>query len=70
MYCNWEAGALIDIDGRDGVCAFNVGDEGMMAWLDVAPGIMYSLTVEDDANQDDMMAMAEMIFVPLQGDVE
>ena len=70
MYCKWDAGATIDIDGRDGVVAFNEGKEGMIAWLDVVPGIMYSLTTEENANQQDLMAMAEMLFVPMQGEAD
>lgn len=70
MYCKWKACALVDVDGRDGVIAFNEGKEGMIAWLDVVPGIMYSLTTEEDANQQDLMAMAEMLFVPMQGEAD
>lgn len=66
----WKASATIDISYCEGVAAFNEGDAGFVAWLDVAPGVLYSLSMEDDCNQDLLMNMAESIFVPVQGDAE
>ena len=70
MNYEWKAGASIDINYCDGVAAFNDGKAGFVAWLDVVPGILYSLGMEDDCSQDLLMNMAESIFVPVQGDAE
>ena len=67
---DWEACASIDIAHCDGIAAFNDGKAGFVAWLDVAPGILYSLGVNDNCSQDELMKMAEAVFVPMQGDVE
>jgi hypothetical protein len=38
-------------------------------WFDAAPGLMYSLSaVGADLNGLDPLAVAEQIFVPMQGD--
>lgn len=66
----WKASATIDIGHCEGIAAFNDGAAGFVSWLDVAPGILYSLGMEDGCNQDLLMTMAEEIFVPVQGDAE
>ena len=65
----WEGCATIDVDYCNGVCAFNEGDAGFIAWLDVAPGILYSLGMNDGCTQDLLMDTADAIFVPVQGNV-
>lgn len=70
MHYDWECVSLIDIaESRDAVVAFNEGKEGFIAWLDVVPGVLYSLSVEKGASQELLMNTAEVCFVPLQGDV-
>lgn len=66
----WKASASIDIQHCEGVAAFNEDEVGFVSWLDVVPGVLYSLSMDDDANQDVLMNTAEQIFVPLQGDAE
>lgn len=68
MYYKWECISLIDIAERDAVVAFNEGKEGFVSWLDVAPGILYSLSVEKGASQTLLTDSAEACFVPLQGE--
>ena len=70
MYYNWESICLNDIAGsREAIVAFNEGKEGFISWLDVVPGILYSLSVDTKAGQDLLIDTAELCFVPTQGDV-
>lgn len=71
LYDEWKASASVDVAGtREGVVAFNEGKSGFIAWLDVVPGAMYSLSVTSGATQDLLMNTADKIFVPMQGDAE
>lgn len=70
MHYQWKCSGLYDLEnGREAVFAFDEGKEGFIAWLDIAPGVLYSLSVDSKASQDVLINMAEQIFVPLQGDV-
>ena len=70
MHFKWECISLIDIaETRDGVVAFNTGKQGFVSWLDVVPGVLYSLSTDNGAEQDLLTDMAELCFVPLQGEV-
>lgn len=66
---DWECCATVDVSYCDGICAFNDGDAGFITWLDVAPGILYSLGMTGDCTQDLLMDTAAAIFVPVQGNV-
>lgn len=68
MYCEWECSATTMVSYCDAVCAFNEGKEGFVAWLDVVPGALYSLSVDKGAKQDVLAKTAEKCFVPMQGD--
>lgn len=69
MYGDWEMAALVDVAGsREGVVALNDGKAGFISWLDVVPGVLYSLSVDKKASQPLLMDTAELCFVPLQGD--
>lgn len=65
----WGACATVDVSYCDGLCAFNAGDAGFITWLDVAPGILYSLGMEAECTQNLLMDTANEIFVPVQGNV-
>lgn len=75
MQNNWSASAAVDVfpagdneAGREGICAWNEGEAGFISWLDVVPGILYSLSIDDDCTQDALMNTANEIFVPMQGE--
>ena len=71
MHYKWECVSLLDIaESRDAVAAFNEGKEGFVAWLDVVPGVLYSLSVEKGASQTLLTDTAERCFVPLQGEAD
>lgn len=70
MHYDWKTVCLIDVgQSCDGIVAFNEGKQGIITWLDVVPGILYSLSVNSNASQSLLMETAEACFVPVQGDV-
>ena len=45
------------------------GGAGKLIWLDLAPGLVYSLTMDTGASKDALTEMAETLYTPAQGDV-
>lgn len=45
------------------------GASGKILWLDFAPGLLYSLSMESGASEEALLSMAETLFTPVQGDV-
>ena len=40
---------------------------GKVIWFDIAPGLLYSLTVDRGADEDTLLSIAEQIYTPVQG---
>ena len=49
--------------------SFTPDGSGKILWLDVVPGLVYSLSVEQGASAQALTDMANTLFVPAQGDV-
>lgn len=48
-----------------------VGDEsGFVAWVDLAPGILYNLGMEKDADEESLIDLANTVFSPVQGETD
>lgn len=67
VYNDWETCSKTMTSNRDAVVGYNDGAEGVIAWLDVVPGIMYSLSVDNNASQKLLEDTAADIFVETQG---
>lgn len=81
----WDVGQdFADISGMDGSfqvekdveimwcparLSCNSGGEGKIVWFDVVPGLLYSLGMDRDASEEALLAMANQLFAPAQGDV-
>jgi len=48
---------------------WNDGGTGKILWLDFAPGLLYSLSMESGASEEALLDMAEVLYAPVQGDV-
>ena len=48
---------------------WNDGGSGKILWLDFAPGLLYSLSMESGASEEALLDMAEALYAPVQGDV-
>ena len=45
------------------------GGAGKLIWLDLAPGLVYSLTMDTGASEKALTEMAQTLYTPAQGDV-
>ena len=61
--------AQAQVSWCDAQLSFTQGGSGKILWLDVVPGLVYSLSVESGASQELLSTMANTLFVPAQGDV-
>lgn len=68
-YEDWNAETIVEIATRQGVYGQSHEDVTFVAWLDVVPGFLYSLTATDSVDQDTLLKTAESAFVPMQGEV-
>ena len=75
MYFAWENEEAVEVGG----CAGTIGEAQtgstewveLCQWYDAAPGLMYCLSVySTDPDGLDLVAVAEMVYVPVQGDAE
>lgn len=49
--------------------SYNDGGAGKIIWFDVAPGLLYSLSMDQGASEEALLAMADRLFTPAQGEV-
>ena len=66
IYCDWESAGTAKVGNREAVFGVSEGEEGFVAWLDTAPGILYSLSVDKNADRQMLLSVAEKCFVPMQ----
>ena len=69
MYFEWGAVVQTEISYCPAVMGYNEGADGFVGWLDVVPGLMYTLSADTAATQELLTATAEACFVPAQGEV-
>lgn len=65
---NWNLVVETFVSNRDAKVHVSNDGPGYIAWLDVVPGIIYNLSMTDDADVDTLTNMAETVFVPMQGE--
>lgn len=70
MYYTWEENTEAAIAYLKAQLFWNEDKEGIMLWYDMAPGVMYSLSVDTGADPRLLCKTADDIFVPVQGDAE
>lgn len=68
IYSDWKNICLYDLEnGCESIIAFNEGKEGFISWLDVVPGVLYSVSVRGNVSEDLLLNAADICFIPLQG---
>ena len=60
------SGAVLRRDAK----AFIGQGVGFVQWLDIVPGVNYNLSAETEITADKLFEVAELVFVPTQGDVD
>ena len=48
---------------------YTPGGAGKLLWFDMVPGLVYSLSTDEAAGGEELLAMAERLYVPVQQDV-
>lgn len=66
----WSSARPASIQERTGVCLIAEDGAGYVAWLDVVPGILYTLGTNEKADPVTLITVADQAFVPVQGEVE
>jgi len=69
MHYDWTATDVTTVAGLDAMAYWNEGAEGVLLWYDTAPGLLYCVSVSGDASVDGLTTLAEMLYVPTQGEV-
>ncbi len=67
LYCDWPAPQEAEVKYCKAV-VYCDGEAGYISWLDVAPGILYNLGMSKGASAEKLTELANLAFVPLQGD--
>ena len=61
-------------DAEVGWCSahlsYTEGAEGRIVWFDIAPGLVYSLHMDQGASEEALLTMAEALYTPAQGEVD
>ena len=68
MYLEWNETFDTNVGYNSAVISLNEGKEGMIIWYDAAPGIKYTLIMETGATLELLEDMANLIYIPAQGD--
>lgn len=56
---------MTKVSNREAIYIENMDDAGLVTWLDVAPGVLYTMTMDKDADDDELIEMAEVCFAPM-----
>lgn len=67
MHYDWELIEEISVAHCSGELRL-CGDVGCISWLDIVPGIQYSLSMKEDADREKLIELAELLFAPVQGE--
>ena len=68
LYYEWTTAGTDLVADRSGLYRIaDKDDVGYIAWLDVAPGILYNLSMTSNASHEALLETAEKVFVPVQG---
>ena len=66
LYYDWTEQREVIVGSCSGFACTN-GEAGYVTWLDVVPGIHYCLGMSEGASVTELYALADRVFVPLQG---
>lgn len=66
MFEKWDKSGTTTVCDRPAVYGLHEGGQGYIAWLDVAPGVMYSMSMDNKCSLDALKEMAEDCFIPMQ----
>ncbi|GEM_PF-1521932 len=68
MHYTWTTTEERDVSYNKATLSLSDEGAGVISWYDVVPGLSYSLSVSENADADELTALANTLFVPAQGD--
>jgi hypothetical protein len=69
MYYDWKEVEPTNVGGIIAEASYIPGEQGIINWYDVVPGLLYSLSVDSGASLEVLKNMAEKLYAPTQGEV-
>lgn len=70
MYYTWKDTANAKVGYNEAKVSLNKGEQGIIQWYDVVPGLMYSLSVDSGADAAKLAETAGAIYTPVQGEAD
>ncbi len=70
MYVEWDETLEVEVGYNIATISLNEGKEGMIIWYDAAPGLKYTIIMETDATAKLLENMANLLYIPAQGDAQ
>ncbi len=67
LYYDWTEENEVTVGSCGGRACTN-GEAGYITWLDVVPGLAYNLGMTEGTSIDRLQELAELVYVPVQGD--
>ncbi len=71
FYYNWQETSFVKVGYNDAtVKLFNSDSEsvGICIWLDVVPGIEYSVSIKSNASKEKLAELSNLVYAPMQGE--
>ncbi len=69
MNYTWTNTSEAEVGYNIATLNLNGNGQGAILWYDVVPGILYSLSMSENANAEKLTAMANTLYIPTQGEV-
>ena len=69
LYYEWEAEESVEVSYCAGKIYLREG-MGVICWIDIVPGINYTLSCQKEADKEEMLALVNELFVEVQGDAK
>ena len=66
---DWTGAAQQDVQGRTAVSFTTNDGVGFIAWVDDVTGMLYNLSMGENADDATLVDFANAVFVPMQGEV-
>lgn len=68
LYEDWSGGGMATVSYCEAAYKMSKSKVGFITWFDVVPGILYSLSCDKCKSYEDLVDVAQIAFVPAQGD--
>ena len=70
MHYDWQQSGETPVGYLSAALSWNEGGAGVIRWFDTVPGMLYSLSMNEGASREALSATANLLFAPLQGEVD